>query len=773
MNDSDKKMEMPIGIGRVRSSGPFIQHVDPVCGMVVESAGDIGAVEIDGTLFLFCAKRCRDRFRQNPTLFLDSAKRDSRRPGNAVYICPMDPEVREMEQIPCRICGMALEPAVPTGNDAPDAEYLEMLGKFKVSAFLTTPLLLIAMTEMTGLLDGLLATFQLPSILLYWMQFLLATPVVFWAGRPLLERGVSSLVNASPNMFTLIALGVTVAHLFSTVVLLFPSSPIWGNLSGKHSGLPVFFEASAVIVALALLGQVLELKARRKTGDSIRELTGLRPDNATVILADDDEVTVPVSDLEIGAVVRLGANERVPIDGVVIEGTSQVDESMITGESVPTTKDVGSELFGGTINGNRVLMMTVTRIGDETMISRIVKMVSDAQRSKAPVQKLADSVSRIFVPAVVVISLISLIVWTLVGNPVFGIITAVSVLIIACPCALGLATPMSIMVGGGVGARNGILLKNGEAIQNLSEVDSLAFDKTGTLTLGKPKVVEIMTDGQSDETELLVLAASVEKLSEHPLASAIVNAALERGLEIRKCRDFQSETAVGVTGEVDGRKIFVGRPSDPDEFKEDSRSAIEVRGDESRLGIIFIEDPIADSAFSLREDLKELGIRSLMLTGDSRGVASLVAGNLGIDEFHAGLLPADKAALIASLKTQGRKIAMVGDGVNDAPALATAHVGIAVGTGTAVAIETSEITLLSGKISDVGRAIRLSRNVMMNIRQNLFFAFAYNIIGIPIAAGILYPWLGLLLSPMIASLAMTFSSVSVIANALRLRKMPF
>lgn len=769
MKSPDEEQQKPVGIQRVRSGGPTVQHIDPVCGMPVASEGDIGSVEVDDTRFLFCAKRCRDRFRQNPTLFLDPVKRSSLSAEGSIYICPMDPEVREMEPVPCRICGMALEPAIPTINHAPDPEYLDLSRRFRYSFALTLPLLVVAMTEMSGLLHSL----PFSAMFIYWVQFLLATPVVFWGGRPLLSRGITSIRHLSPNMFTLIALGVSVAHFFSVTVLLFPENSIWRELAGSNHGLPVFFEASAVIVTLALLGQLLESKARRKTGDSVRELLGLRSEDARVVLGNGDEVVVPVTDLEIGAVLSVSANQRIPIDGVVTEGKSSVDESMITGESVPVVKEAGDELFGGTINGNSNLLMTVTRVGEETLISRIVAMVSEAQRTKAPVQRLADNVSRIFVPAVVVISALSLLIWTLNGNAIFGIVTAVSVLIIACPCALGLATPISIMVGSGVGARNGILLKSGEAIQNLAETAVIAFDKTGTLTLGRPKVVEIRAGVSFSEDEVLRYAASAERHSEHPLANSILDEAASRNLDLAQVANFVSKTSMGVSGIIDGRSVFVGRPEDPEEFILDSRSAIEVRVDGQRAGIIFVEDPVCGSASVLLRELDELGMRSVMLTGDSDGVARNIAERLKIPEYRAGLLPGDKSRIISELKSKGDKVTMVGDGVNDAPALATADVGIALGSGAAAAIETSDVTLLSGRVSDVRRAISLSRDVMRNIKQNLFFAFAYNIIGIPIAAGILYPWLGLLLSPMIASLAMTFSSVSVIANALRLRNSRF
>lgn len=769
MNSPDEEQLKPVGIQRVRSGGPFVQHVDPVCGMIVESEGDIGFIEVDGTKFLFCAKRCRDRFRQNPALFLDPAKRSSHHTGSSIYICPMDPEVREMEPVPCRICGMALEPAIPTVSEAPDPEYLDISKRFRFSMALTLPLLVVAMTEMFGLLHSL----PFSPVFIYWIQFLLATPVVFWGGVPLLNRGVTSIRQLSPNMFTLIALGVTVAHFFSVTVLLFPESSIWSELAGSNTGLPVFFEASAVIVTLALLGQLLETRARRKTGDSVRELLGLRVEDARVVLENGDEVVVPVTDLEVGAVLSVRANERIPIDGVVADGKSRVDESMITGESVPVAKEVGDELFGGTINGNSNLVMKVTRVGEETLISRIVAMVSEAQRTKAPVQRLADQVSRAFVPAVIVVSALSFLIWTLNGNTTFGIVTAVSVLIIACPCALGLATPISIMVGSGVGARNGILLKSGEAIQNLAETEIVAFDKTGTLTHGRPKVIEVRAVEGFSEDEVLRYAASAERHSEHPLANSILDEAETRNLRLAQVTNFVSETSMGVSGIIDGRNVFVGRPENREEFTLDSRSAIEVRIDDRRAGIVFVEDPVSESAPQLLSELNELGVTSVMLTGDSEGVARNVAEQLQIGEYRAGLLPGDKSLIISELKSQGRKVAMVGDGVNDAPALATADVGVALGSGAAAAIETADVTLLSGNVSDVRRALCLSRHVMRNIKQNLFFAFAYNMIGIPIAAGVLYPWLGLLLSPMIASLAMTFSSVSVIANALRLRNSRF
>lgn len=769
MNSSDENQRMTVGIGRSRSSGPYVQHVDPVCGMIVESGTDVAPVELDDTLFLFCARRCRDRFRQNPSLFLDPDKRASRQPRNAIFVCPMDPEVREMEPVPCRICGMALEPAMPTMNPGPDREQIEMSRRVRFSVVLTLPLLAIAMADMAGILSGLNDS-VMPT---YWIQFLLATPVVFWGGRPIITRGVSALRQHSANMFTLIALGISAAHIFSTLVLLLPENPIWSGLRGGHHGLPVFFEAAAMIVTLTLLGQLLEAKARRKTGDSVRELLGLRPDEARVVLDDGEEVTVPVTDLDLGAMVRIGANERIAADGLVVEGRSDVDESMMTGESIPVIKQSGDELFGGTINGRSNLLMKVTRIGDETMISRIVAMVSEAQRTKAPVQRLADSVSGFFVPSVILISFLSFLFWIIAGDPMIGIVASVSVLIIACPCALGLATPMSIMVGSGVGARNGILLKSGEAIQNLAEIGIVAFDKTGTLTLGRPRIVEIRVEEGFTEADVLGLAASIERHSEHPLAASIINEAENRGVALADITDFCAVTSVGVSGVVKGAHVFVGRPNDPKEFVLDTRSVIEVRIDSRRAGILFIEDPVSGSAPEMLTELSSLGIRSVMLTGDAQGVAQNVSDRLGIDECHFGLLPGDKSRVIEKLKWEGRKIAMVGDGVNDAPALAVADVGIAIGSGTAVAIETSDMTLLGGKISDVARGIRLSRKIMKNIRQNLFFAFAYNIIGIPIAAGILYPWLGLLLSPMIASVAMTFSSVSVIANALRLRDRVF
>lgn len=700
-----------------------------------------------------------------------------------VYTCPMHPEIEQDQPGNCPKCGMALEPKSVVDADEDDGEFQDMWRRFCVAAVLSVPLLVLVMGPMLGLpvhrwLD--------PS-LTRWLELLLATPVVFYAGWPLLVRGVKSIVSGYLNMFTLIALGVGAAYLYSLVATLAPGL-FPEAFRDPHTGLlGVYFEAATVITALVLLGQVLELRARKQTGGAIRELLSLTPDTVCVI-RDGQEVVVPLEQVQVDDQIRIRPGDRVPVDGEVLEGKSNIDESMISGEPVPVEKGVGETVLGGTVNGTGSFVMIASKVGGETVLAKIIEMVGNAQRSRAPIQRVADTVAGWFVPIVVVVAVVTFLVWRLLAPAepalAYALVNAVAVLIIACPCALGLATPMSIMVGVGRGAKAGVLIKSAEALETLAKTTMIAFDKTGTLTEGKPTLMEVVPAGGVEEVELLKNSAAVERLSQHPLAEAVVRGVEERGVEIPLATEFDSVTGGGVMGLVEGRKVLMGTvrflaDQGVDEAEALSRQADEMRGegrtvfavaiDRKLAGLIAVADPIKASTPGAVSALHNLGLKLLMLTGDNEMTARSVAGRLGIDDVAAGVGPQDKHDRILALREAGEVIAMAGDGINDAPALAAANVGIAMGTGTDVAIEAADVTLLRGDLGGIVRAVTLSRAVMRNIRQNLFFAFVYNLLGVPIAAGVLYPLFGLLLSPMIAAAAMSLSSVSVIGNALRLR----
>jgi Cu+-exporting ATPase len=704
-------------------------------------------------------------------------------PVKTEYVCPMHPEIVRPEPGFCPICGMALEPRTAALEDQPNPELVDMTRRFWISAALSLPLFVLAMSDM---IPGQPLQHVLSPRLLTWIQFILATPVVLWGGWPFFERGWRSIVNRSPNMFTLIAIGVGAAYVYSVVATLFPH--IFPPSFYGHSGtVAVYFEAAAMITTLVLLGQVLELRARSRTSSAIKALLGLSPKTARLIHSDGREEDLPLDRVQVGDRLRVRPGEKVPVDGVVLDGATSVDESMVTGEPIPVEKLKGSKVTGGTVNTTGTVVMEAQRVGSETLLAQIVRMVSEAQRTRAPIQRLADIVSAYFVVAVLVVAALTFVIWALFGpepRMVYAIVNAVSVLIIACPCALGLATPMSIMVGIGRGATEGILIKNAEALEIMEKVDTLVVDKTGTLTEGKPKLSHIVAAGGTDEKEILRLAASLERGSEHPLAAAIVGAAEKEGARLAAAQDFRSLTGRGVIGKVDGHLVALGNLAllqelsiDPgplrtraEELRREGHTVMFVVVDGRAAGLVAVSDPIKESTFEAIKILHQEGIRIVMVTGDSRTTAEAVARRLGIDQVEAEVLPEEKVQVIKRLQSEGRIVAMAGDGVNDAPALAQAHVGIAMGTGTDVAIESAHITLLKGDLRGIAKARRLSRATMRNIRQNLFFAFFYNVLGVPIAAGALYPFFGILLSPIIASAAMTFSSVSVITNALRLRK---
>jgi Cu+-exporting ATPase len=699
------------------------------------------------------------------------------------YVCPMHPEIVRSEPGSCPICGMALEPRTVTLEDAPNPELIDMTRRFWISAALSLPLFILAMSDM---FPGQPLQHLGSPRLLTWIQFALATPVVLWGGWPFFERGWQSIANRSLNMFTLIAIGVGTAYVYSVVATLFPD--IFPESFYGHSGtVAVYFEAAAVITALVLLGQVLELRARSQTSSAIKALLGLAPKTARLIHDDGKEEDVPMDRVRAGDRLRVRPGEKVPVDGVVLEGETSIDESMVTGEPIPVEKFKGSKVTGGTVNGTGSVIMQAQRVGSETLLSQIVRMVSEAQRTRAPIQRLADIVSAYFVFAVLVVAAVTFVVWALLGpepRMAYAIVNAVAVLIIACPCALGLATPMSIMVGVGRGATEGVLIKNAEALEVLEKVDTLIADKTGTLTEGKPQLSEVVAVAGTDRKELLRLAASLERASEHPLAAAIVGAAEKERSRLANTEDFRSLTGKGVIGKVEGRSIGLGNIKllqelaiDPgpllaraEELRQEGHTVMFVAIDDRAAGLVAVSDPIKQSTQEAIEILHREGIKIVMLTGDSRTTAEAVARRLGIDRVEAEVLPEQKADVIKRLQADGRIVGMAGDGVNDAPALAQAQVGIAMGTGTDVAIESAHITLVKGDLRGIAKARRLSRATMRNIRQNLFFAFVYNVMGVPIAAGVLYPFFGILLSPIIASAAMTFSSVSVITNALRLRR---
>ena len=704
------------------------------------------------------------------------------------FTCPMHPEVVRDAPGSCPICGMALEPRVVELVEAANPELTSMTRRFWISAALSVPLLAWGMASM---IPGLSFAHTVLPRVADWLQFLLASPVVLWAGAPFFERGWASVRNRSLNMFTLIALGTGAAYFYS-VAAVFLAAHFPASLRGMHGEVPLYFEAAVAITTLVLLGQVLELRARSATSSAIRSLLGLTPKMARLVRADGAELDVAIAVVAPGDQLRVRPGEKIPVDGVVLEGASTVDESMLSGEPMPAEKTHGSRVSAGTVNGSGSLVMRAERVGSQTLLAQIVRMVSDAQRSRAPIQRLADVVASYFVPAVVLVAVLTFIAWSVFGpEPKFAhaLLSAIAVLIIACPCALGLATPMAIMVGTGRGATAGILIKNAETLELLEKVDTIVVDKTGTLTEGRPRVTHVEASGAWSEDEVLRLAASVEASSEHPLAAAIVAAARERGLRLGKVQGFQSEAGVGVRGEVDGKKIEVGRSSGIDpgaghgavsaelarqivQQRQAGRTVILVTVDGVPAGMLAAGDAIKKSTPEAIAQLHAEGIRIVMLTGDNERSAEAVAHELGIDTTVAELLPQQKGQWIHKLRAEGRIVAMAGDGINDAPALALAHVGIAMGTGTDIAIESAGITLVSGDLRGIARARTLSRATMRNIRQNLFFAFAYNSLGVPIAAGVLYPFFGWLLSPILASAAMTFSSVSVIANALRLRRLP-
>jgi Cu+-exporting ATPase len=797
--------------------------------MTVSRDTAAGRIDYEGVTYYFCSRACMGKFQAAPGRHADDAVPSDPSPvqhaarsddaSQTEYTCPMHPEVRQLGPGTCPKCGMALEPAsvvLPQSRvqytcpmhpqierDQPgncpicgmaleprtvtleedNAELRDMTRRFRVSTVLTAPILALMVSEM---LPGQPLQSLLGPVALVWTQFLLATPVVLWGGWPFFERGWHSVVNRHLNMFTLIALGTGAAYLYSMAATLFPGF-FPESFRDQHTGaIAVYFEPAAVIVTLVLLGQVLELRARSRTSSALKALLGLAPRTARIMQPGGAEEDITIEQVKPGDRLRVRPGEKVPVDGFVVEGSSSVDESMVTGESIPVEKQAQSRLTGGTVNGTGSLIMQAQRVGADTLLAQIVRLVGEAQRSRAPIQRLADHVAAWFVPAVVVVSIATFIVWAMFGpepRMAYALVNAVAVLIIACPCALGLATPMSIMVGAGRGAQAGVLMRDAEALEVLETVDTLVVDKTGTLTEGKPKVVTAHPLPGFSETELLRLAASVERASEHPLADAIVRGATERSIALGPATGFQSITGKGAVGNVDSRNVAVGNlrlldelqiqpgsmAGDADLLRTEGQTVMFVAVDGKPAGLIGVADPIRKTTPEAIASLHEAGVRVVMLTGDNRTTAEAVARSLGIDEVQADVLPEDKARIVQRLQAEGRKVAMAGDGVNDAPALAQADVGIAMGTGTDVAMESAGVTLVKGDLRGLVRARRLSRTTMKNIRQNLFFAFVYNVLGVPVAAGALYPFFGLLLSPMVASAAMTFSSVSVIANALRLR----
>jgi P-type Cu+ transporter len=825
---------------------------DPVCGMAVDPAKTAHTAEHARKTYYFCCAGCATKFRRDPQKYLQAKPADghgdrslvqlgaprahtphdgelvalggvpptTRSPAankSSVYVCPMDPEVRETQPGPCPKCGMSLEPEVPlapatrveytcpmhpeivraepgacpicgmaleprtvTVEEEVNPELQQMSRRFWISVALTIPVLAL------GMAPGYFAKI-LSLHVINWVEFAFATPVVLWGGWPFFERGWASLVNRSLNMFSLIALGTGTAYVYSVAAVLFPDAfPATFRLPSGE--VPTYFEAAAAITTLVLLGQVLELRARSRTSAAIRSLLKLSPKTARLVRADGTEIDVPAEHIAPGDILRVRPGERVPVDGRVMEGASSLDESLVTGEPIPVEKAAGSRVTGGTVNGTGAFLMRAERVGSETLLAQIVRMVSEAQRSRAPVQRLADKVASYFVPAVVLCAVLTFVVWSLVGpspRMAHALVNAVAVLIIACPCALGLATPMAIMVGTGRGALAGVLVKNAEALEVLGKVDTVVVDKTGTLTEGRPRVTAVVAAPGVDELQVLRVAAALERPSEHPLASAILSAAKERNVPVVETKEFRSITGRGITGIIDGRHAALGNRGLMSELGIDTTAlescaqALEADGqtvvfaafDGKVAGIVAVSDPLKATTRDAVKALHDQGIRIAMITGDSRAAAEAVARKLGIDDVNAGVLPDQKGAIIRRLQSEGRIVAMAGDGVNDAPALAQADVGIAMGTGTDVAIESAGITLLKGDLRGIVRARALSRATMRNIRQNLFFAFVYNSVGVPVAAGVLYPFFGLLLSPIIASAAMTFSSVSVITNALRLRRL--
>lgn len=774
---------------------------DPVCGMTVDARTARYRLRHGERTYWFCSAHCLAAFRAHPSRYVNSegersqpqdalsrlkdAAEPSNLPGRIEYTCPMHPEVVQDGPGDCPECGMALERLRVQGDEADeaDSELRSMTFRFWISAVLAIPLVCFAMAR--HLPGQFLAGFVAPDVQ-NWVELALATPVVLWCGWPFWVRGVRSLVTGRLNMFTLIATGVGAAWSYSVVATLGPGV-VPASFRGEHGALSVYFEAAALITTLVLLGQVLELRARRRTNGAIRALLGLSPKTTRRIRADGSEAEIPLEQVQIGDRLRVRPGEKVPVDGKVVDGQSAVDESMVTGEPIPVRKVPGNSVIGATVNGSGTFVMEAERIGRDTLLAQIIEMVSEAQRSRAPIQRIADKVAGWFVPAVLLVAMLTFLLWSFLGPPpamAHALVNAVAVLIIACPCALGLATPLSIMVGMGRGAQEGVLFRHAEALEALEKVDTLVVDKTGTLTEGRPKLVTLETTAQWKAQDLLRLAASLERGSEHPLAEAIVSGAEDRGVSLGEVEEFRSVTGKGVVGRVGGRRVALGNPQllndlqiEPgplggraDALRDDGQTVVFVIVDGCPAGLLGIADPIKRSAPEAVRMLRDEGLAIFMLTGDNRTTAQAVARELQIQHVEADILPEQKSEVVKRLQSQGRRVAMAGDGINDAPALARAHVGIAMGTGTDVAIESAGITLVKGDLRGIVRARRLSRSTMRNIRQNLFFAFIYNTLGVPVAAGVLYPVFGILLSPIIAAAAMSFSSLSVVANALRLRQ---
>ncbi|WP_292027010.1 heavy metal translocating P-type ATPase [Brevundimonas sp. UBA2416] len=754
--------------------------VDPVCGMTVDPATAAHRTAHEGRDYFFCSAGCRTKFVAEPDRYLGEKPQPAPVVPGAIYTCPMHPEVRQDGPGSCPICGMALEPETVTAEAPVNHELIDFTRRFWVSLVLTLPVFAL---EMGGHLTGLMM--RIPGQTSNWIQFALATPVVLWAGWPFFQRGWASIRNRSLNMFTLIAIGVGAAWVYSVVAVLAPGL-FPAAVRRMDGSAPVYFEAAAVITVLVLVGQILELRAREQTSGAIRALLDLTPKTARRVRDDGGDEDVTLDLVAVGDRLRVRPGEKVAVDGEILDGRVTIDESLVTGESMPVTKEVGDKVVAGSLNKTGSFVMRADKVGADTLLARIVQMVAQAQRSRAPIQRLADQVSGWFVPAVIAIAVLAAVVWGLAGPEPrlsYALVAAVSVLIIACPCALGLATPISIMVGVGRGAQAGVLIKNAEALERFEKVDTLVLDKTGTLTEGRPSVTAIRPAAGFDEVELLRLSASLERGSEHPLADAVVRAASDRNLVLSEASEFDSPVGRGVTGMVDGRRVALGNgrylreigvdvaplEAEAEALRRDGATAIFVAVDGAAAGVLGIADPVKATTAQAIRDLKAAGLRLVMMTGDNRTTAEAVARRLGIDDVQAEVLPQDKAAVVERLRAEGRVVAMAGDGVNDAPALAAADVGVAMGAGSDVAIESAGVTLLGGDLQGIVRARKLSKAVMGNIRQNLVFAFGYNTLGIPIAAGLLYPVFGLLLSPALAALAMALSSVSVIGNALRLR----
>lgn len=790
MNDHDHRHEheMSESCCSVKTKAEDALVTDPVCGMKIDpKTAKGGKTRFEGHEYFFCNPKCKTKFDASPRAYLQKGaepKPVSAADADRIYTCPMHPEIRQKGPGNCPICGMALEPEEVSLEESENPELVDFTRRLKVSAALSVPLLLLSMSD---LIPGQPVQMSLSHWVYAGIQLLLATPVVLWAGLPFFERGWASAKTRNLNMFTLIAIGTGVAYGFSVVATFFPS--IFPESLLAHGGqVPLYFEAAAVITTLVLLGQVLELRARNQTGNAIRALLGLAAKTARRIHQDGSEEDVSIEMIRPGDFLRVRPGEKVPVDGELTEGRSVVDESMISGEPIPVEKDVGDSVTGATLNTTGSFVMKAIRVGADTLLSQIVKMVSQAQRSRAPIQKLADRVSSYFVPGVVLIAVLTAVTWYFFGPEpklTHALINAVAVLIIACPCALGLATPMSIMVGTGKGATHGILIKNAEALERLEKITTLVVDKTGTLTLGKPRLSDVQILGGFDENEFLSLVASLEKSSEHPLAEAVVSGAKERGAVFLPVERFESVTGMGVKGIVDGKAVLVGNfkfletNGVPANDLSKRAQELQVKGQGAMLvaiggdpaGVISVEDPIKASSKPAIQYFHDQGIEVVMVTGDNQNTASAVGNKLGIRRIEADVLPHQKGEIVRKLQASGKRVAMAGDGINDAPALAEAEVGIAMGTGTDVAIESAGVTLVKGDLSGIERAHKLSQATMRNIRQNLLFAFGYNALGVPIAAGVLYPFFGLLLSPMLASLAMSLSSVSVIGNSLRLRSL--